>query len=501
MKQWPFVEAQKLLDKSPNKKEFIFETGYGPSGLPHIGTFGEVARTTMVINALKTLSPGVKAKLIAFSDDMDGLRKVPDNIPNMQHFVQYIGKPLTSIPDPFDTHTSYGEHMNSKLCQFLDLFEFEYEFKSSTQCYKTGIFNEKLLLLLHKYDKIMKIMLPSLREERKKTYSPFLPLCPETNNILQVPVTINVENETISYKNENGNFITSKVTDGNCKLQWKPDWGMRWAALRIDYEMHGKDLTPSASLSSKICSILNGKVPQTFVYEFFLDADGKKISKSKGNGLTIEEWLKYAPKESISMYMFQNPQRAKRLYFDVIPKAVDEYLSFTKSYDGNNDNPAWHIHSGNVPKINTENINFNLLLHLASACNPENKEILWGFIKKYNSNITPKTHAIIDKLVSYAINYYGDFVKKNKNYKIPNEKEKLALLGLKKALELLSHGVHADEIQQLVFDVGKKYYNKAADWFKVLYSVLLGQEQGPKMGSFITLYGVNETIKLIEQKI
>ena len=500
MKSWPFIEAQKILNRSPNKKEVIFETGYGPSGLPHIGTFAEVVRTTMVMNALKELDPTIKTKLIAFSDDMDALRKIPDNIPDSDRFRQYIGKPLTDIPDPFGTHSSYGEHMNSVLCKFLDLFEFKYDLKSSTKCYKSGLFNEKLILLLENYDKVMKIMLPSLGEERQRTYSPFLPICPETGKVLQVSVEVNSNDKTITYRNENNNIITSEVTNGKCKLQWKADWGMRWAALGVDYEMHGKDLTPSAKLSTQICSIL-GKTPQLFVYEFFLDIEGKKVSKSKGNGLTIEEWLSYAPKESLSLYMFQQPHRAKRLYFDVIPKSVDEYISFVNSYDQDKDNPAWHVHNGNVPKINSENISFNLLLNVASACNPENKQVLWGFIKNYKPNITPETHKIIDELASYAVKYYHDFVETKKKYKIPNKAERKALMDLKQSLSNLNKSAASNEIQKCVFSVGKQHYEKIGEWFRTLYTVLIGQEQGPKIGSFFALYGLNKSIQLIEDKI
>ena len=502
MKSWPFIEAQRLLDALPDKEEYIFETGYGPSGFPHIGTFGEVARTTMVMRAMRALKPGITTKLIAFSDDMDGLRKVPDNIPHTKEFLQYIDKPLTSIPDPFGTHASYGQHMNAKLCKFLDLFEFTYEFKSATDCYKAGLFDEKLLLLLKNYDRIMKIMLPSLGKERQESYSPFLPVCPETGKVLQVPVTnIDVEAGTITYKNTTNMLVTTPVTGGNCKLQWKPDWGMRWAALGVDYEMHGKDLTPSAKLSTQICSILSEKTPQLFVYEFFLDEEGKKISKSKGNGLSIEEWLDYAPKESLSLYMFQNPHRAKRLYFDIIPKAVDEYCSFVQSYQGDRDNPAWHIHGDDVPKVDNAGITFNLLLNLASVCNPENTSVLWGFIKSYNSEVTPQTHPMLDEMAIHAVKYYHNFIRPKKNYIIPTDNEKKIFLELRQSLSTLARNTTADQLQNCIFAVGKKYYEKMGDWFKVLYGVLLGQEQGPRMGSFIALYGVDKTIELIDEKI
>ncbi|WP_353284403.1 lysine--tRNA ligase [Wolbachia endosymbiont (group A) of Lasioglossum fulvicorne] len=553
MTSWPFQEAEKILQEFPNKKEIIFETGYGPSGLPHIGTFGEVFRTTVIVNALKKIAPGIKTKIIAVSDDMDGLRKIPDNVPNQEMLREHLNKPLTMIPDPFGTHQSYGHHMNSLLCKFLDMFEFEYEFRSATECYKSGVYDEKLLLLLKNYDKVMDVMLPSFREERQQTYSPLLPICPKTSQVLQVPVIeTNTEKGTITYENPNGEKIEVPVTKGKCKLQWKPDWGMRWAAFGVNYEAHGKDLTPSAVLSSQICEILGEKPPLLFCYELFLDKEGKKISKSKGNGISIEEWLTYAPTESLALYIFQSPKKAKRLYFDVIPKSTDEYLEFVKRYNENNGentnskfhtepdydekflgeaqvstaeysnvfeerkqalttklpsetrlcNPAWHIHQGNVPSIETSGINFSLLLNLAAACNAENKEILWGFISSYAPNVTPENNKMLDRLSDFAVKYYHNFIKPTKSYKTPNEKEKEALLDLKDTLHSLSITATAEEIQSQVFSIGKKYdYTNLRDWFQLLYETLLGQKTGPRMGSFIKLYGMDNTISLIESAI
>ncbi|QMV46168.1 lysine--tRNA ligase [Wolbachia pipientis] len=547
MTSWPFQEAEKILQEFPNKKEIIFETGYGPSGLPHIGTFGEVFRTTVVVNALKKIAPGIKTKIIAVSDDMDGLRKIPDNVPNQEMLIEHLNKPLTMIPDPFGTHESYGHHMNSLLCKFLDLFEFEYEFRGATECYKSGVYDEKLLLLLKNYDKVMDVMLPSFREERQQTYSPFLPICPKTSQVLQVPVIeTNTDKGTITYEDPNGEKIEVPVTKGKCKLQWKPDWGMRWAAFGVNYEAHGKDLTPSAVLSSQICEILGEKPPLLFCYELFLDKEGKKISKSRGNGISIEEWLTYAPTESLALYIFQSPKKAKRLYFDVIPKSTDEYLEFVKRYNENSGentnskfhtepgydekflgeaqvstaeysnvfeerkqalttklpseaNPAWHIHQGNVPNIETSGINFSLLLNLAAACNAENKEILWGFISSYAPNVTPENNKMLDRLSDFAVKYYHDFIKPTKSYKTPNAKEKEALLDLKDTLHSLSTTVTAEEIQSQVFSIGKKYdYTNLRDWFQLLYETLLGQKTGPRMGSFIKLYGIDNTIFLIE---
>src|SRR6476469_9778955 len=425
---WPFEQAKQIvarMKKSP-RDEVIFETGYGPSGLPHIGTFGEVARTTMVRHAFRVLTDDkVKTRLIAFSDDMDGLRKVPDNVPNKELLEQDLGKPLTKVRDPFGTHPSFGEHNNARLRAFLDTFGFAYEFYSSTQCYKSGRFDATLLKFLENFDTIMNIMLPSLREERAQTYSPFLPIDPRSGQVLQVPVVgHDAKRGTITYEEpESKERFTVPVTGGACKLQWKPDWAMRWVALGIDYEMAGKDLIDSVKLSGEICKALGGLPPEGFNYELFLDEKGQKISKSKGNGLTIDEWLRYASPESLSLFMYQSPKSAKRLDFDVIPRHVDDYQQFLDAYPKQDakqklGNPVWHIHSGNPPQADMP-VTFQMLLTLVSSSNAENAETLWGFIGRYRPGVTAQTHPHLDALVSYAIHYYRDFVLPAKTFREP----------------------------------------------------------------------------------
>jgi lysyl-tRNA synthetase class 1 len=484
----------------------LFETGYGPSGLPHIGTFGEVARTTMVRNAFKALSD-IPTKLYSFSDDMDGLRKVPENIPNQDMVREHLGKPLTSVPDPFGTHESYGHHMNAKLRSFLDAFGFDYEFKSATECYKSGMFDATLLKALKHYDEIMNIMLPTLGEERQATYSPFLPICPKTGIVLMVPIVARDESAgTITYKDDNGKFVEVPVTGGHCKMQWKPDLGMRWAALDVDFEMYGKDHLPNGPIYSKICEIIGGKVPHQYFYELFLDEKGQKISKSKGNGITIDEWLTYAPTESLALYMYQSPRKAKKLYFDVIPRQVDDYLTYVNKYQQEDEakryaNPVWHIHNGNPPSKSLSEISFNLLLNLACACNPEDKSVLWGFISKYSPNSTPENSPFLDRLADYAVRYYNDFVKPTKNYRSPNEAEAVALKELIKALKELPQAATDEEIQNAVYAIGKNNNFELKDFFKAMYEILLGQTQGPRLGSFIKLYGVEPSIQLIEEAL
>ncbi len=505
---WPFEEARKLVARfangAPQKGYALFETGYGPSGLPHIGTFMEVFRTTLVRQAFQVLSD-IPTKLFCVSDDMDGLRKIPDNVPNADMLRAHLGKPLTAIPDPFGTHESYGHHMNARLRGFLDHYGFDYEFKSSTEQYKAGAYDEKLLVALQQYDKIMEVMLPTLGEERASNYSPFMPVSPKTGQVLQTEIIgRDVAKGTVTYKEPDGETITIPVTGGHCKLQWKPDFGMRWAALDVDYEMYGKDHQPSAPLYNSICKILSGRGPEQYVYEMFLDAEGKKISKSKGNGISIEQWLRYGPTESLSYYMYQKPRVAKRLYFDVIPRSVDDYQTFLEKFEKEDgvaqlNNPVWHIHGGKPPKA--EGIpSFNLLLNLATVAGAKEPKVLWNFISGYRPEFTPKTHPFLDRLVQGAVNYYQDFVKPTCKYRLPNEKEAQAMQDLVAYLESAPDTATADEMQTEIYEIGKRYFaDNLKGWFSTLYETLLGQPQGPRMGSFIALYGKAETIKLIKR--
>lgn len=506
---WPFEEAQKLVDrfggKLPEKGYVLFETGYGPSGLPHMGTFGEVLRTTMVRKALEAIT-GWPTRLLCVSDDMDGLRKIPDNVPNPEMLAEHLQKPLTAVPDPFGTHDSFGHHMNARLRAFLDHFGFEYEFASATDYYKNGTYDETLLTALARYDQIMKVMLPTLGEERQQTYSPFLPISPKTGRVLYVPMKqVKPETGTIVFDDEDGTETELPVTGGNVKLQWKPDFGMRWAALGVDFEMYGKDHLVNGKIYSAICEILGGKAPEQFCYELFLDEQGQKISKSKGNGLTIDEWLRYATPESLALFMYQSPRKAKRLHFDVIPRHVDDYLTHLEKFRGINDeaeavaNPTWHIHGGKPPVAETS-LSFSLLLNLASACNPEDPSVLWGFISNYMPGATAEKYPYLATLVSGAVAYYEDFVKPNKHYRLPSETERKGLQMLADYLASLPAGTPADDIQTQVFEIGKALgYENLRDWFKALYETLLGQEQGPRMGSFIALFGIDQTRALIER--
>ena len=530
---WPFEEARKLVARveKTGQKEVLFETGYGPSGLPHIGTFGEVARTTMVRHAFEILTEGrIATRLLAFSDDMDGLRKVPDNIPNKELLIPHLGKPLTEIPDPFGKFESFAHHNNAMLRAFLDRFGFDYEFASSTQYYKSGRFDAALLHMLARFEALQAIMLPSLRAERASTYSPFLPIHPVTRVVMQVPLeAMDAKAGTITWRDPDTNeqFVTP-VTGGHCKLQWKPDWAMRWYALHVDYEMAGKDLIDSVKLSSNIVRAIDGVPPEGFNYELFLDEKGQKISKSKGNGLTIEEWLTYASPESLSLFMFQKPREAKRLHFDVIPRAVDEYLQFLAGYErqdwkGRLGNPVWHIHGGNPPKPEVlhhpgegegagTQVSFAMLLNLAAVANSEDPQVLWAFLRRYAPSVTPQTHPRLDALLGYAVAYFRDFVRPAKTYHVADEVEAEALRKLDAMLAGLPAGATAEDIQTALYDVARpipRYQDLKAkgatperpgvsnDWFNMLYRVLLGENRGPRFGSFVALYGVAETRTLI----
>ncbi len=512
---WPFEEARKLVARVEKRRaagekvdEIVFETGYGPSGLPHIGTFGEVARTTWVRHAFNTMSD-LKTRLIAISDDMDGLRKVPDNLPNREMLAANLGKPLTAIPDPFGTHDSYGHNMNARLRAFLDTFGFDYDFRSATEMYKSGIYDAALLRVLANYDRVMEVMLPTLGEERQQTYSPFLPISPVSGKVLLAKVVArDVPKGTITYIEEDGSEMTVPVTGGHCKLQWKPDFGMRWAALHVDYEMYGKDHLPSQPLYDEICRIAGARPPEHFVFELFLDEKGQKIAKSKGNGLTIDEWLTYAPRESLALYMFQKPRVAKRLSFDVIPRAVDDYIDLLEKYHSNEtseaerlENPVWHIHNGHPPAERYP-VSFALLLTLVTASNAHNHEVLWGFIRAYAPHASPEANPGLAHLADFAIRYYEDFVKPTKQYRAPTDKERAAMTELAARFDAMAGERDGAKVQDVVYEIGKAHrFEPLRDWFKALYEVLFGQSAGPRFGSFAALFGCAETAGLIRRAL
>lgn len=504
-KAWPYEEARKVLKRLPSGKPdgapVIFETGYGPSGLPHIGTFNEVLRTTMVRHAFETLS-GMPTRLIAFSDDMDGLRKVPDNVPNQEMLKAYLGKPLTKIPDPFEKFESFAHHNNAMLRAFLDRFGFDYEFVSSTERYASGAFDEALRNVLRQYQAIMDIMLPTLRKERAATYSPVLPISAKSGIVLQVPVEVVDADAGLIRFDDDGETVTQSILGGQAKLQWKVDWAMRWVALGVDYEMYGKDLTDSGVQSGKIAQVLGGRKPEGLIYEMFLDEKGEKISKSKGNGLSLEQWLSYGTQESLAFYAYREPKSAKQLHLGVVPRAVDEYFQFRGNYAGQPieqklGNPVHHIHNGKVPDA-VPPLTFGLLLNLVSLPGLGDKQIIWNFVRKYAPDTSPETQPELDNLIGLAINYARDFVVPTLKRRAPQGVEVDALKRLDAELAALPANASAEDIQNIVYEIGKTGgFENLRDWFKALYETLLGSSAGPRMGSFIALYGIENSRKLI----
>jgi len=511
---WPFREAERVAARlqEKGKKQALFETGYGPSGLPHIGTFGEVARTSWVRRAFTELT-GLPSRLLAFSDDMDALRKVPDNVPNKDMLRAFIGKPLTQVPDPFGTHTSFGAHNNARLRAFLDSFGFEYEFASSSEYYFSGKFDAALLHVLANHQKIIDIITPTLGPERRASYSPILPIHPRTGIVMQVPIEkADVESGTVTWLDpQSGIRFETDVTGGSAKLQWKADWAMRWYALDVDYEMSGKDLIDSVKLSSAIVRALGAEPPVCLTYELFLDDKGQKISKSKGNGLSVEQWLTYAPPESLGQFMYHAPQRAKKLFFDVIPRAADDYINGVavalKGEEADpHANPAWHIHAGEIPKDAGSPIGFTMLLNLASVINADSPEMLWGFIRAYIPGASAEKYSFLAKLVDYAIAYNRDFIAPTKKFREASAQERVALEDLASRLqagyEEYAGETEAEKIQNLVYAVGKdQKFTPLKAWFDCLYQVLLGTTEGPRFGGFIALYGVERTVALIETSL
>jgi len=509
-KAWPYEEARKLLKRYPEgpKDAIVFETGYGPSGLPHLGTFQEVARTLMVRHALAEMVDW-PSRLIAFSDDMDGMRKVPPGVPHQDMMHEHLDQPLSKVPDPFGCgHASYAAHNNALLRQFLDDFGFDYEFLASSDCYASGRFDAALKAVLRNYGAIMDVMLPTLGEERRRTYSPVLPVSRETGKVLQVPIeVVDPDAGTIRYvEPETNDAVEQSILSGGAKLQWKVDWAMRWTALGVDYEMSGKDLIDSVTHSSKIARILGARPPEGFHYEMFLDENGEKISKSKGNGLTIEEWLRYAPQESLSFYIYREPRKAKQLSFSIIPKAVDEYHQFLAAYpdqawDKRLGNPVHHVHAGEVPPARMP-LNFALLLNLVGVASTDDKDLLWGFVRRYCPEAAPETHPELDRLIDFALAYFRDFIADSLRHRPPTEMESAALRDLDARLAALPGHADAETIQTLVYEVGKAHpFETLRDWFRALYETLLGTSQGPRMGSFIALYGIANSRKLIAEAL
>ncbi|MBW2536842.1 MAG: lysine--tRNA ligase [Deltaproteobacteria bacterium] len=517
-KSWPFREAQRIIkaagrDGPPD--DVIFETGFGPSGLPHIGTFAEVARTTWVRRAYEQLT-GKRTRLVAFSDDLDGLRKVPDNLPEREMLREHLGKPLSDIPDPYGCCESFSGHMNGKLGQFLDTYGFDYEFRSSAAAYRAGDFDRGLKILLANVDKVLEIILPTLSEENRSDWSPFFPRCEACGKVYTTRVTAyHHEDLAVSYSCDNrfgevegcGHRGVSSVLGGAAKVGWKVDWALRWFCYDVRYEMYGKDLIPSAELSSRIVRVMGGQPPCGFFYEMFLDENGEKISKSRGNGVAVEEWLEYAPVESLAYFIYRDPRQAKKLHFDIIPKNMDEYLEHLRRYpevaeDKRPDVPVWHIHDAgrSVPRYDSD-INFSMVGNLVSALGQPEPELLRGFLERYDDS-TARNGDVIDTLIAKGIRYYEDHILPNKRYREPSDDERALFADLDERLAVPGIGdLDEKALQGLIFDIARAHDSEPREFFSAIYQVLLGQERGPRFGTFARLVGVDRVRELIAERV
>ncbi|MFH2218432.1 MAG: lysine--tRNA ligase [Pseudomonadota bacterium] len=511
-KCWPFKEADKLRKRyteTPNIP-VRFETGFGPSGMPHIGTFAEVARTTWVRHAFEFLTRW-PTQLIAFSDDMDGLRKVPLNLPQQEMLTENLGRPLCRIPDPFGECESYSAYMNNKLREFLDSYSFDYTFQSSHEAYTRGDFNDGLSVILQKVEDVKAIILPTMSEAKRANWSPFFPICENCGRINSTQVTgYDIENNAIDYSCEQeegevkscGHKGTASIFNGKVKVGWKIDWALRWYSYDIGYEMYGKDLIESARLSGKICRLMGKQPPTGLFYELFLDAKGRKISKSVGKGLTIDSWMSYAPLESLLFYIFQNPKQAKRLFWGIVPRSVDDYLSNLIQYrsmdpEDHPESTIWHLFNKGetVPSYNAA-INFSLINNLISAVGADDIDLILEYLKRYDSSME-KYGTVIEDLVKKAMNYYRDFILPDKKYRTPTEKEKKMFNALRNELAEYD-GDDENELQSLPFNVVRAFDESPKNFFKMFYEVLFGQERGPRFGTFVRLVGKEKALSLLD---
>ena len=516
LKSWPFKEAERIIkarERTQANGPALFQTGFGPSGLPHIGTFAEVARTTWVRRAFEYLS-GEETRLYAFCDDQDGLRKVPDNLPNQEMLQANLGKPLCDIPDPYGCCESFSHHMIGNLERFLDTFEFDYTLKRSSDAYRSGEFNNGLAILLDKVEDVLDIILPTMKEENRAAWSPFFPRCETCGRVNTTRVTAyNKSEKTIDYTCDIdlgnvagcGHAGTSSVLGGASKMGWKIDWALRWYCYGVDYEMYGKDLIPSAELSAKIVRLMGGRPPQGLFYELFLDEMGEKISKSKGNGVSIEQWLEYAPIDSLAHFIFREPRQAKKLFFNMIPKTMDEYLDHLRKYpsvadEKKPDTPLWHIHNRGrqVPSYNSS-INFSTVNNLVSALGNPTRDLLISYLARYDEKSTTYPD-VIDGLIEKGLKFYEDHILPTKQYRTPTATERPLFEQLAETLKSLGIEEKTEkELQGLVFDIARDNDTDPKTFFAAIYQVLLGQERGPRFGTFAKLVGIERVLSLIEE--
>ena len=512
---WPFKEAAQIvkLRKPRSDRPVLFETGFGPSGLPHIGTFAEVARTSWVRNAFEEVT-GLDTRLMTFSDDMDGLRKVPLNFPNQRMLKEHLGRPLCTIPDPFSESDCFSGYMNNKLRDFLDTYQFNYEFKSSSVSYKGGDFDQGLAILLEKVQDVHSIVAPTLGEEKRDSWSPFLPICPSCGSVYSTRVTeyFPSRGEIGFVCDGNGGDFAGcgaegevSIFSGNVKVGWKMDWALRWYTYEVDYEMYGKDLIESAKLSGRIVRLMGKHPPVGMNYELFLDEEGKKISKSVGKGLTVDTWVEYAPIESLLYYIFQNPRRARRLYWDVVPKCVDDYLDALRKYptiepEKSPEQALWHIYGrGNsVPSYGAQ-VNFSMVGNLISALGTDAPDLLVEYLNRYDKK-SDDYPVVIKELIRKGMNYYRDFILPKKQYRTPLASEADQLRQLLFALEGADF-LNEEELQAIPFELARKNNIDPKLFFQMFYEIVLGQQRGPRFGSFAKMLGLEHIQQMLNKRI
>jgi lysyl-tRNA synthetase class 1 len=516
---WPREEARRLAERVAAyepERPVIFQSGFGPSGLPHLGTMAEILRPSFVRKAFHLIEPARPSRLIVFIDDLDGLRKVPENVPNRESVEQYLGMPVAKIPDPFGCCASFADHMVGLLGGFLAPVEVEYELMRAAEMYSSGRFDEGLKLILEKHEEIIAIIAPTLREENRAGWSPFMPICPKCGQVVERAVTAyHAERASVEFTCEKsaggrpgcGFSGEQSVLGGMAKVQWKVDWALRWYVLKVDYELYGKDLTDSARLSGQILRVMGGRPPLGFPFEMFLDEEGRKVSKSVGRGVTVEQWTRYAPIEVLKFFLLLNPRRARKLFLEAIPQYVDEYLDAVREYaaaseEQRRESMLEFVIQSTTPRRFNSALSFGLMMNLVAALGSSDSDFIWKYLVRYDASIggEPDTEAMGRRLMQCALNFYRDFIEPTKKLYTPSDAERAQLKTLDAYLRE-NQDASAEDIEKKIYDLGRENYEKPGKIFPLLYRSILGQERGPRLGAFIRLATPARIIELLDATI
>ena len=517
---WPYEEARKLVDRAQGYqpgRPVIFESGFGPSGLPHLGTMCEVLRPAYVRRALENVGDGRPARLIVFIDDIDGLRKVPESVPHRDEWKRYLGQPVARIPDPFGCCKSFADHMIDLLSKFLAPVEVDLELARASEMYASGRFDDALKLMLDKREDIIRVITPTLREENRAGWSPFMPICPACGQVNSTRVVAyHPDRAAVEFSCERdfggahgcGHRAEQSVLGGNAKVGWKVDWALRWYVLKVDYELYGKDLIDSARLSGQILRLLGGKPPIGFPFEMFLDEEGHKISKSVGRGVTVDDWQRYAPIEVLKYFLLLSPRRARKLFIETIPQYVDEYLDALREYaradnvEARRNMALEFVLQSRSSRRFDSSLTYSMTMNLVAALGSSDRDLIWKYLTRYDPAIAgdAETEALGRTLMDCALNYYADFIEPTKKRYAPNNSEREQL---KKLIEFLEANPDApgDEIEKKIYDLGREYYPKPGNIFPLLYRVLLGQDRGPRLGAFIRLATPARVVELLNASL